>query len=152
MVMKISGLGPAKGADATRRKKAEGKGDEFAERLKQAAAASGSAATVESPPVTSADSLLAVQERPDATRERSRGLACQYGATLLDRLEEIRLAILAGAVAKDKLASIAQTVRQRRQKSDDPRLNAIIDEIELRCEVEIAKLTRPLDEPRRPPG
>jgi hypothetical protein len=37
---------------------------------------------------------------------------------------------------------LAQRLRQKRQQSDDPKLNAIIDEIELRAEVEIAKLTR----------
>ena len=37
-----------------------------------------------------------------------------------------------------------QAIRQRRQRSDDPQLNEIMDEIELRAEVEIAKLTRPV--------
>jgi len=143
--MKISDLGSAKGATATRRKKAEGKGGDFAERLKEAAAATATGAALETPPAASVDSLLTVQEIPDAAGQRSRGLARQYGGDLLDRLEEIRVGLLAGAIPKDKLAAIAHAVRQRRQKTDDPRLNAIIDEIELRCEVEIAKLTRPPD-------
>jgi hypothetical protein len=33
-------------------------------------------------------------------------------------------------------------VRAGKKKSDDPKLNEIVDEIELRAEVEIAKLTR----------
>jgi len=37
---------------------------------------------------------------------------------------------------------LAQSMRQQRRQSDDPQLNQIIDEIELRAEVEIAKLTR----------
>ncbi len=41
-----------------------------------------------------------------------------------------------------KLVDIAQMMRTQRQTTDDPRLNEIIDEIELRAEVEIAKLTR----------
>jgi len=142
--MKITDLGSAKGVATTKRAKAAGKGGEFAERLKEAVAA-GAGAVVETPAPATVESLLAVQEAPDAASERSRGLARRYGHDLLDRLEEIRLGLLAGVIPKDKLAAIAQAVRQRRQKTDDPRLNAIIDEIELRCEVEIAKLTRPLE-------
>ncbi|MAF94951.1 MAG: hypothetical protein CMM60_04265 [Rhodospirillaceae bacterium] len=37
---------------------------------------------------------------------------------------------------------LARKLRQKRQDSDDPRLNEIIDEIELRAEVEVAKPTR----------
>jgi len=33
-------------------------------------------------------------------------------------------------------------LREKRELTDDPRLNAVIGEIELRAEVEIAKLTR----------
>jgi hypothetical protein len=142
--MKITDLGSAKGVATTKRAKAAGKGGEFAERLKEAVAA-GTGAVVDTPPPATVESLLAVQEAPDAASERSRGLARRYGHDLLDRLEELRLGLLAGAIPKDRLAAIAQAVRQRRQKTDDPRLNAIIDEIELRCEVEIAKLTRPLE-------
>ena len=63
---------------------------------------------------------------------------------MLDSLDDLRLAILAGAISKEKLAELAQKLRQKRQNSDDPRLNEIIEEIELRCEVEVAKLTRDL--------
>jgi hypothetical protein len=140
--MKITDLGSAKGVATTKRAKAAGKGGDFAERLKEAAAAAGAGAVLETPAPATVESLLAVQEAPDAASQRSRGLARRYGHDLLDRLEEVRLGLLAGAIPKEKLAAIAQAVRQRRQKTDDPRLNAIIDEIELRCEVEIAKLTR----------
>ena len=65
-----------------------------------------------------------------------------YGTDILDRLDEIRDQILAGAVSKNRLENLAQTLRQRRDKVDDPQLIALIDEIELRAEVELAKLTR----------
>ncbi len=50
--------------------------------------------------------------------------------------------MLVGAVPKDKLVELAHRVRAGKKKSDDPKLNEIVDEIELRAEVEIAKLTR----------
>ena len=92
--------------------------------------------------VKAADSLLAVQEVSTATEERSRGLARRYGEHILDGLENIQHGLLEGAVLKEKMADLARAVRTKRQRIDDPRLKEIIDEIELRAEVEIAKLTR----------
>jgi hypothetical protein len=69
-------------------------------------------------------------------------MARAHAEDVLDRLEALRAWILVGAMPKDKLVELAQRLRAQRQRSDDPRLNEIIDEIELRAEVEIAKLTR----------
>ena len=66
----------------------------------------------------------------------------QYGEGVLDRLDQIRHGLLVGAISKNELAELARTLRAGRQRSDDARLNDIIDEVELRAEVEIAKLTR----------
>jgi len=61
---------------------------------------------------------------------------------LLDKLEDIRLGLLLGAIPKDNLSDLAHRMREKKQQVDDPGLLEIIDEIELRAEVEIAKLTR----------
>lgn len=139
--MKVSDIGGNKDIAAVKRKKkAEGKGSEFADELRNAA----SAATGSPGPsaVAGVGAIVSVQEVPDAGEGRSRGLLRRYGTDLLDRLEDIRHGILAGAVSKDKLQTLAQKMRQKRTESADPKLNEIIDEIELRAEVEIAKLTR----------
>ncbi len=88
------------------------------------------------------ESVFALQEVPDAADERQRSQAKAHGEDLLDRLEALRRWIMAGAVPKEKLAELARQARAQRRRTDDPRLEAIIDEIELRAEVEIAKLTR----------
>ena len=93
-------------------------------------------------PVGALESILAVQEVPDALGGPSKGILVRYGDQLLDHLDAIRLEIQSGAISKEKLANLAQMLRQKRQTCDDPRLNATIDEIELRVEVEVAKLTR----------
>ena len=64
------------------------------------------------------------------------------GEDLLDRLDELRLGILTGRFPKEKLAELAQRLRQKREQGVDPALDAILAEIELRAEVEIAKYTR----------
>ncbi len=143
--MKISKVGSPKDAAGVKKKKAVAQNGAFAESLRDvvgADAASGPHAAEPTGKVGAVDSILALQEVPDAIDRRSRGLVRQHGEELLNRLDELRVAILAGAVPKDRLTQLAQRLRQKRQQSDDPRLNEIIDEIELRAEVEVAKLTR----------
>ena len=145
--MKVSKLGPSKGVSpGGKKRKASAAGeDAFADHLRDAADAPDapeSAGLAEGPATTPIESILAVQEAPDATEERSRGLARQYGDDILDRLEALRHDLLIGAVPKDRLADLAQTVRAQRARTSDPRLRQIIDEIDLRAKVEIAKLTR----------
>ena len=141
--MKVSKLGVSKTASSVRRKKKPaGKGGEFTEYLKEAAAVAEAPEAVEPSRSAPVGSVLAVQESPDSTDGRSRGLMKHYGDEILDRLEDLRHGLLTGAVSKDKLAGLAQKLRAQQRKSGDPRLNEIIDEIELHAEVEIAKLTR----------
>lgn len=142
--MKVSNLGPPRGADPARRKKdGAGRGSEFADALKDATAATEAGAAVGAAPVTAPDSLLSVQGVGEEGQRRARALARRYGDEMLDRLEEIRLGLIDGAIPKERLTQLAQAMRQRRQTCSDPRLNDIIAEIELRAEVEIAKLSRP---------
>jgi len=144
--MKVTRVGGDKKATSVQRTKSEpGRGAEFAEHLKEAAAATAAGGASGTASVNPVDSILSVQEVPDATQGRSKGLLMQYGSDLLDQLDGLRGDLLAGAVPKDKLRILAQKMRAQRRLTDDSRLNAIIDEIELRAEVEIAKLTRPVD-------
>ena len=142
--MKISNVGPSKATTSTSRKrKTDPAGEsDFADELRETDSAKPASGAVDSAPVGAVESILSVQEVPDATEERSRSLARDYGDKVLDRPEAIRRDILLGAIPKEKLAELAHTLRAQRSKNNDPRLNAILDEIELRAKVEIAKLTR----------
>lgn len=145
--MKISKVDSASKAGSVKKKKAAASGGDFADQVRGVAGSGGADSTQATESATSAgavDSIFAVQEVPDAIDERSRKVLAQYGDDLLGRLDELHLAILAGVISKDKLAELAQKLRAKRQASDDPRLNEIIEEIELRCEVEVAKFTRDL--------
>ncbi len=59
---------------------------------------------------------------------------------MLDHLDEIRLGLLMGAISESKLSALMRTVRENRDQVDDPRMAAVLDEIELRAAVELAKL------------
>lgn len=142
--MKVSKTGGANGVSSTKKKKpTSGSNGAFAEAL-------GNVQTSDSVPVSegaavgNVDGVFAVQAIPDAMDGRSRRELTQFGDDVLDDLDQLRLGILNGAFSKDKLAALAHKLRQKRQTSDDSALNSIIQEIELRAEVEIAKLTKNL--------
>jgi len=141
--MKVSKVKSGKSASSASRKKTEiGHGGEFAEHLKGSLASSSASASTEAARVSSVDAILAIQEADDPTQSRGKRVGRQYGGDLLDNLEELRRDLLLGATDINKLGAIAQKIRSNRRMSDDAKLNEIIDEIELRAEVEIAKLTR----------
>ena len=47
---------------------------------------------------------------------------------------------MAGAVPAGRLQALTDMLRVKRESVDDPRLSDLIDEIELRAKVELAKL------------
>lgn len=59
---------------------------------------------------------------------------------MLDQLEEIRVGLLTGAIPRDRLEALDRLVQENRGQVVDPRLGEILDEIELRARVELAKL------------
>ncbi len=92
--------------------------------------------------VASADAIFATQMITDEEKRQIRDKVIKKAKSLLDKLDEIRDGLLVGEIAKDKLIEISRFVKQRDVESDDERLNEILSEIELRVEVELAKLTR----------
>lgn len=82
--------------------------------------------------------LLSIQEVPDATDERSRGL--NRGRDLLAELDAIRVGLLTGRLPRERIERILRLLRQKQQGFSDPRLAEIVGEIELRAAVELAKL------------
>jgi hypothetical protein len=59
----------------------------------------------------------------------------------LNRLDQIRLGLLRGDLSLIDLQSLVRSLAERRREGGDPRLIAIVDEIELRAKVELAKLS-----------
>lgn len=141
--MKVTKTDGAKGASSTgKAKKSSGNDGGFANALREATGAGETEQAHATGGVGAVTSIFAVEQAADATDHKSRGLMMNYGNDLLDRLEQIRLAVLSGSISKDRLQDLARRLRERKMSSDDPKLNDLVDEIELRVEVEIAKLTR----------
>ena len=87
------------------------------------------------------EALLAAQAVGDALQDDGRKRrAVARGNDILDKLEDLRAELLTNGVSKQKLIALAQELRERRDAGLGDELNAILDEIELRAEVELAKL------------
>ena len=112
----------------------------FAAALHEESAGAGQSAVGGSVGLSGLSTILALQGAPDSTERRARQRAVQRADAMLDELEQIRLGLLLGAIPRARLEQLAQMVRARREQLDDPKLIAILDEIELRAAVELAKL------------
>jgi hypothetical protein len=110
-------------------------GEKFAAALAGEQPAAPAAPT---PVLNPVDVLLSAQEMPDALASRRRGV--QRGNALLDRLDDLRHALLSGVLPRARLDELANLARTARETIDDPRLVAILDDIDLRVAVELAKL------------
>ncbi len=101
--------------------------------------AGASATTSTSAPSAVADvsALMALQGVEDVTERRRR--AIRRGGGLLDRLEELKLALLSGEAGDGALERLTRTLREDRPVDADAGLNDLLDQIDLRAAVELAK-------------
>lgn len=136
--MKINAPAQVKGPSGVKRR-AKSRGVSAPFSLSAGGGLAAPAAIAGAGPLAAIDSLLALQEVDD--RNGSRRQVLRRGNELLDQLDEIRHALLVGHISRRRLETIAQMVRNRGADTDEPRLKAILDDIELRVEVELAKLT-----------
>lgn len=86
------------------------------------------------------DTLLAVQEAENPTERATRKRMKKRADDLLDELERMRLGLLTGTLTVGHVIDIADVVAQHREKIMDPRLTAVLDEIDLRAQIELAKM------------
>ncbi len=145
--MKISQAGSAASASRNRKSGKAGQADAdgaFRQHIDDGAAPSARAAGAT--PLAALSSLLAIQEAPDPTTGKKR--AVQHGATLLDELKELQIGLVQGWVSEDKLRSLSHMLEQPRPAIDDPGLSQVLDDIELRAAVELAKIERNSGRPK----
>lgn len=136
-VMKVEGSRPIdvartlKGRGATT--SAGGFAPIYSEESKATSQASGAAH------LAGVDALLALQGVPGPQGERAK--AARRGRDILDLLDEVRMGMLEGAVSKGTLNRLLALVETQREEFVDPGLSVVLDEIDLRARVELAKLS-----------
>ncbi len=113
----------------------------FSDALSSAEAALGAGEVELATPVaalSSANSLLGLQEvEADEFKRRK---AYKRGRLTLEALAQLRDALLLGALPIATIEKLERIVAQERSATNDPVLNSVLDEIELRAAVELAKL------------
>jgi Class II flagellar assembly regulator len=102
--------------------------------------ARGAGRTAASAPLGTLDALLAVQGEGDPAERRRRSL--KRGHDLLDSLDKLKAALLSGRVGQMQLRNLAAQIRSQGGSSGDPGLDEVVAHIELRAQVEMAKLAR----------
>ena len=88
--------------------------------------------------ISSVDAVVALQEiTGDNTDERG---AKNRANLILDKLEDIRMGLLMGQIPKSNLDELSRILIVARENSIDANLLEIIEDIELRAKIELAKL------------
>ncbi|WJR76225.1 flagellar assembly protein FliX [Bradyrhizobium sp. NP1] len=84
------------------------------------------------------DALLALQGIAEDPAERRRR-SVQRGRGALDVLDDLKLSLLSGTLDGSTVSRLRDAAANLKTSSGDPGLDAVLSEIELRVEVELAK-------------
>jgi MoaA/NifB/PqqE/SkfB family radical SAM enzyme len=88
--------------------------------------------------ISSVVAVVVMKEITDDTKDE-RG-AKNRANLILNKLEDIRMGLLLGEIPKSNLEELSKVLKVARENSVDTKLLEIIDDIELRAKIEIAKL------------
>lgn len=142
--MKIEGPSKTKGTSGTKKSGsvsgAEGSFEDF---IAHAPKESASAAPTRS--IARVDSLLSVQAAESPTERSARRKVRERGESILKELDRLRHSILTGNMTLGQVIDIADVVASHREQVQDPKLTAILDEIDMRAQIEIAKARKALE-------
>lgn len=133
--MRIDGTSARSGIN----RRAGSKGSNSSGAVFRPATASASKPAAPQVPISNAsgiDAILALQGVDNSKQRRKQSM--RHGHSMLDTLEEIKADLLIGNVSEGRLHRLMALVSRARQQAD-PDLEALIDDIDLRAQVELAK-------------
>ncbi len=144
-IEKLGRVGPVVGArDVSKRKKTSSSPRGFApsnqggsDRVDTLQGEGGVVGVGASAMVESLDALLAAQEL--TSREQGRDRDVKWGMSLLEDMDALRISVLEGDVGREQLEQISRKLESRDRTHEDKNLDNILDDIELRVGVELAK-------------
>lgn len=138
--MKVEGPSKSQGVGSSKKTGSVSSADgSFEDFIAQAPKGVQSAAPTRT--IARVDALLAVQGAESPTERAARRRMHQRGEDILKELDRLRLGILTGNLTLGQVVDIADVVASHREKVADPRLTALLDEIDMRAQIEIAKAT-----------
>lgn len=140
-MIKVNDINKAGDLGASSKAKKTSGGDSFSLYLKETMKPSSSPVGG-SASISVSDAIFAAQMVSGEEEREKRRQMLRRGDTLLEKLEEIRDGLLLGYISKDKLIEISRYVKETKINTADEKLAELIGEIELRVEVELAKLMK----------
>ncbi len=87
------------------------------------------------------DALIALQGIESPEERRRRGV--RQGRTALDVLDELKIALLSGSLDQAAVNRLRAAAAALKEATGDPGLDEVLAQIDLRVEVELAKLGGP---------
>jgi hypothetical protein len=139
--MKVEGPSGSKGVSSSKKAGSVSSADgSFEDFIAQAPKGAQGAAPTRS--IARVDALLAVQGAETATERAARRRMHERGDDILKELDRLRMGILTGNLTLGQVIDIADVVASHREKINDPRLTAVLDEIDMRAQIELAKLAK----------
>lgn len=137
-VMKIEGPKRSNATSKTDKAKKTGSssGTSFSEFLTETSEAEAASA---SSGVAGVNLFLALQASEHATDQEQRQQAIVHADDLLNELEDLRVGLLLGNYTVIQLRNLSQRLQKQRAQLQDQELLALIEDIELRAAVELAK-------------
>jgi len=137
--MKVSGPSSTGGVAGPRAsRQAGGSGSFSLPSVDSVGGASGVARTSGVVGVAGIEALLALQDVGGPLERRKRAVG--RAGRILDVLDEVKIALIDGDLSAASLDRLVRAVREERANTDDSGLEGVLNEIETRAAVEIAKL------------
>lgn len=138
--MRIEKTRSTSGREAAKNARRVGDANAFRASMEPAASATPASPAAATPSVNSVAALMALQAVDDPLEKRKR--AERRGRQLLDALDSLKLDMLEERDPQSALTRLKNVLETAREDSGDSELDALIDQVELRAEVELAKLSR----------
>lgn len=142
--MKIEGPSKTQKSGKSDKSKKTNTGDKaFGNMVAGSAQESGGTAAAQS--IAKVDSLLTVQGAEDPAERKARRQMKERGDKVLRQLDRLRLGILTGNMTLGQIINLADVVASHRENINDPMMTAVLDEIDLRAQIEIAKARKAME-------
>ena len=139
--MKVTGPSGPAGATGARSASAQTAASGFSISTPSVSTPAGVTAAASVNAVSTLDALMALQEVGGPLERRRR--AVWRADKILDALDGLKIELLEGELNPAVLERLTRAVREQRSMTDDPALEGLLDQVETRAAVELAKLEGP---------
>lgn len=143
--MKIQGTGSTSKTDKSKKSSKSSSGSGVFGTMLTASDIPETSSMAQSQAVTNVEALLAAQAVEDPTERKARKRMRERGEQLLNEMEKIRLTLMSGQLTVGHLLNLADIASTHKENISDPLLTEILAEIDLRAQVEIAKMRISMD-------